>query len=188
MNSKQLFQSQSQIQPSSLTANTLVNVNQGVLDATLIPAVGQPDWILPTALILAVEPADVQQTTLDNNCFDYLWRPEADHQLKQQSEQQSIDTQDKSQTIKVYALTPTLEKVDTILVLEGENNDARLGLLIQGELAQRQIKLSDIKDIEPTEAEGLNIEHSADFVFQLVSVQQQVCIVPDLTALAAHIR
>ena len=44
-----------QILKHSFEAVSLLTTNNGMLDVTVVPAVNQPDWIIPSSLILSVE-------------------------------------------------------------------------------------------------------------------------------------
>ncbi|WP_019673466.1 hypothetical protein [Psychrobacter lutiphocae] len=165
-------------QVSPLTTNALMSTKQGVLATTIIPATEQLDWIVPTALILAVMPfdphavieltiADEKQSAISDNSQTYL------HHQGYRWQQQ---------VISIYPLLTRLEEAEQVVILEGESDNARLAILVKGELIQREIKLLDIKDIE-LEA-TVQYGTAGEYVSQLVLVQQQAYVVPDLSALS----
>lgn len=44
-----------QILKHSFEAVSLLTTNNGMLDVTIVPASNQPDWIIPSSLILSVD-------------------------------------------------------------------------------------------------------------------------------------
>lgn len=148
--------------------STLMTLNQQGLSVTFIPRQGKPDWVVPTALILAIENCD---KVVEN----YTWQ---------------------GHNIAVFNLLPTASqndiKPEKLVILEGEEDQQRIGLLIQGELSQQQIRPADIKD---NESSSLSTTVEPDFSYQQVIIYDQLnhelhnqCYtVPDLKQLLAYL-
>ncbi|MER1973622.1 MAG: hypothetical protein ABS880_07625, partial [Psychrobacter alimentarius] len=49
----------------SFEAVSLLTTNNGMLDVTIVPAFNQPDWLIPSSLILSVDDYD-ERTSLYN--------------------------------------------------------------------------------------------------------------------------
>lgn len=161
---------------SSEQHKTLLTLNQQGLSVTFIPRLDKPDWVVPTALIIAIENCD---KVIEN----YSWQGD---------------------NIAVFNLLPTSYqndiRPDSLLVLEGESDQQRIGLLIKGELSQQQIRPSDIKDNESSLGSTMT---EPDFSYQQVTIytepnhklnnklnheQHSECYtVPDLKQLAAYL-
>lgn len=110
----------SQIQKHSFEAVSLLTTTKGVLDVTIIPAMDQPDWVIPSSLIISVE-------DYDERIWTYLWR---------------------DQEVAVFHLLPAHESVDKLVILEGNTVVHRLALQTSGELREMQVRISDVKDTE----------------------------------------
>ncbi|MFP3570196.1 hypothetical protein, partial [Paraburkholderia sp. SIMBA_030] len=54
-----------QILKHSFEAMSLLTTNNGMLDVTIVPAVNQPDWIIPSSLILSVDESQQQVARYD---------------------------------------------------------------------------------------------------------------------------
>ena len=50
-----------QILKHSFEAVSLLTTNNGMLDVTIVPATDQPDWLIPSSLILSVDD-DIEHT------------------------------------------------------------------------------------------------------------------------------
>lgn len=108
----------------SFEAVSLLTTDNGMLEVTIIPAMNQPDWIIPSSLILSVDEHD-------EHIWTYLWQ---------------------QQEVAVFHMLPKDQQPDKIIVLEGNTTAHRIGLQTSGELQQTKVTLSDIKDIElPTQ-------------------------------------
>lgn len=156
----------------SFEAVSLLTTNNGMLDVTIIPAFNQPDWLIPTSLILSVESCD-ERTSL------YPWQ---------------------QQEVVVFHLLPEDKTPDTMIVLEGNTSDHRLALQTAGELQQLQVRISEVKDIEVPEVfNNANIVDKIDsaetiipldenivlsYLFQTVMIEDQTYLVPDLDNIA----
>lgn len=104
----------------SFEAVSLLTTDKGMLAVTMIPAKGQPDWIIPSSLILSIE--DEQERV-----WTYLWQ---------------------RQEIAVFHLLPHQQAVDKIIILEGNTINHRIALQTAGELRQAKLRISEVKDIE----------------------------------------
>lgn len=109
-----------QILKYSFEAVSLLTTDNGMLDVTIIPALNQPDWILPTNLILSVD-------DYDERIWTYLWQ---------------------QQEVAVFHMLPRDQVPDKIVVLEGNTAVHRIALQTAGELRQVRVRISDVKDTE----------------------------------------
>lgn len=110
----------SQIIKHSFEAVSLLTTSKGLLDVTVIPAIDQPDWIIPSSLILSID-------DYEERVWSYSWQ---------------------QQDISVFHLLPPDQPVDKMVVLEGNTVVHRMALQTQGELRQMQVRISDVKDTE----------------------------------------
>lgn len=150
----------------SFEAVSLLTTTNGMLDVTIVPAFNQPDWLIPSSLILSVDEHD-ERTSI------YDWQ---------------------EQEVAVFHLLPQDEAVDKIIVLEGNTSEHRLALQTAGELHQLQVRISDVKDIEvPENFDKTNINETAvpfnenvmlSYLFQTVMIEDKVYLVPDLDKIA----
>lgn len=140
--------------PSSLKISPLLMLNQGGLNITIIPRGTQPDWIVPSALIL-------DSMACSERVSSYEWQ---------------------QQPLAVYSLLLTNAAPTTVVILQGSSEQQRLGLLIEGALTERYIQVSDIKDLDTSPISTAST--APNFVFQEVILDQQVFVVPDLAKLA----
>ncbi|WP_201550005.1 hypothetical protein [Psychrobacter fjordensis] len=155
-----------QILKHSFEAVSLLTTTNGMLDVTIVPAFNQPDWLIPSSLILSVDEHD-ERTSI------YDWQ---------------------EQEVAVFHLLPQDEAVDKIIVLEGNTSEHRLALQTAGELHQLQVRISDVKDIEvPENFDKTNINETAvpfnenvmlSYLFQTVMIEDKVYLVPDLDKIA----
>ena len=155
-----------QILKHSFEAVSLLTTTNGMLDVTIVPAFNQPDWVIPSSLILSVDEYDERTST-------YHWQ---------------------EQEVAVFHLLPQDEAVDKIIVLEGNTSEHRLALQTVGELHQLQVRISEVKDIEvPENVDRTNINETEvpfnenvmlSYVFQTVMIEDKVYLVPDLDKIA----
>lgn len=153
----------------SFEAVSLLTTNNGMLDVTIVPAFNQPDWLIPSSLILSVDSYDTRTSTYD-------WQ---------------------QQEIAVFHLLPEDQTPDTMIVLEGNTSDHRVALQTAGKLQQLQARIAEVKDIELPEP--FNKAESADndetvipldenlvisYLFQAVMIDDRVYLVPDLDNIA----
>lgn len=109
-----------QIMKHSFEAVSLLTTQNGMLEVTIIPAMNQPDWIIPSSLILSVD-------DYNEHVWTYLWQ---------------------QQEVAVFHLLPLEETVDKMIVLEGNTVVHRFALQTKGELRQLKVRISDVKDAE----------------------------------------
>ena len=153
----------------SFEAVSLLTTNNGMLDVTIVPAFNQPDWLIPSSLILSVDSYDTRTSIYD-------WQ---------------------QQEIAVFHLLPEDQTPDTMIVLEGNTSDHRVALQTAGKLQQLQARIAEVKDIELPEP--FNKAESADndetvipldenlvlsYLFQAVMIDDRVYLVPDLDNIA----
>jgi len=174
----------------SFEAVSLLTAENGLLSVTIIPAVGQPDWVIPSTLILDL-------VEYDEYIWTYVWQ---------------------QQDIAIFHLQPRDMTPTSIVILEGNTDVHRYGLQFKGTLKSLQVRISDVKDV-PLPAEYLpEIEDSGDvnkaadviltsdimvnttsyssfdekfseanilsYLFQCVEIEGEVYLIPDLDKIA----
>lgn len=181
------------IQKHSFEAVSLLTADNGLLDITIVPAVGQPDWLIPSSLILEV-------VAFSDRIWTYLWQ---------------------QQEISVFHLIPRGHTPSTLLILEGNTDVHRVALQTDGEIKSLQVRISDVKDValpeqyhstsEPDDTgtidapvqifakevnvDEIEVEFDAHFnearidsyLFQCVEVKGALYLVPDLDKIAHHL-
>lgn len=180
-----------QIRKHTFEAVSLLTADNGLLDVSIIPAVNQPDWLIPTNLILSIEP-------YSERIWTYLWH---------------------DQEVAVFHLLPRDDTPDKVVILEGNTDVHRLALQLRGEIQNIQVRISDVKDIELPEKyltmaktnidvnkkrdEGFNFFTATvtdqdsqkveerfrenvvvSYLFQTVMINDQPYLVPDLDKIA----
>ena len=137
-----------------------------MLDVTIVPASNQPDWIIPSSLILSVEDYQERIST-------YQWQ---------------------EQNLAVFHLLPQDRIPEKIIILEGNTTEHRFALQTAGELRQLQARISDVKDTElpeqfvdtgVDEIEGQSDENVVlSYLYQTVMIDDNIYLVPDLEKIA----
>ena len=157
-----------QILKHSFEAVSLLTTNNGMLDVTIVPAVDQPDWIIPSSLILNVD-----------ECSEHTWNYEW-----------------QQQEVAVFHLMPRHQTPDKMIVLEGNTSANRIALQTAGELRQLQARISDVKDIDLPEhfiktddriddvQERVQEDVVLTYLFQTVMIDNTLYMVPDLDKIA----
>ena len=157
-----------QILKHSFEAVSLLTTNNGMLDVTIVPAVDQPDWIIPSSLILGVD-----------ECSEHTWNYEW-----------------QQQEVAVFHLMPRHQTPDKMIVLEGNTSAHRIALQTVGELRQLQARISDVKDIDLPEhfiktddniddvQERVQEDVVLSYLFQTVMIDNTLYMVPDLDKIA----
>lgn len=158
-----------QILKHSFEAVSLLTTNNGMLDVTIVPASNQPDWIIPSSLILSVD--DYQE-----RISKYQWQ---------------------EQNLAVFHLLPKDRTPEKVIILEGNTTEHRFALQTAGELRQLQARISDVKDTELPEQfadtsvdkiEGQSDENVVlSYLYQTVMIDDNVYLVPDLDKIAHHL-
>ena len=110
----------SQIRKHTFEAVSLLTAENGTLEVTVIPAMNQPDWLVPTDLILSID-------DYDERIWTYLWQ---------------------DQEVAVFHLLPRGQQPDKLVVLEGNTVVHRLALQTAGELQNMQVRISEVRDAE----------------------------------------
>lgn len=157
----------------------ILSVTTGQLDIVRIPVLDAPDWILPQALILSVEP-------YTERIWNYIWR---------------------NQDVSVYHLLPKNQAPDHIVIVESVTDVHRIALQIQGEVTYHSVRIADLKDADEqtyeqtlahlypqrleqlkqqpeTQATSQRQINQQHFVFQPVIFENEVCVIPDLDTLS----
>jgi len=161
-----------QILKHSFEAVSLLTTNNGMLDVTIVPAFNQPDWLIPSSLILSVDDYNERTAT-------YEWQ---------------------QQKVVVCHLLPQDQIPDTMIVLEGNTADHRLALQTAGALQYLQVRISEVKDIEvpeefntPEQIDKIDSDKTAlpfdenvmlSYLFQMVMINDNAYLVPDLDKIA----
>ena len=158
-----------QILKHSFEAVSLLTTNNGMLDVTIVPAFNQPDWIIPSSLILSVDELQQQVSRYD-------WQ---------------------QQDLAVFHLLLQNQTPDKMIVLEGNTTDHRFALQTAGDLRQLQARISEVKDVETPEqfstTNGKDREEYFDkndvssYLYQTVMVDDEIYLVPDLDKIAYHL-
>ncbi|AWY21333.1 hypothetical protein LP123_01385 [Moraxella bovis] len=155
------------IQKHQFEPVSLLTAEHGTIEVTAIPAIGQPDWLVPTALIISVD-------EYHERIWTYLWR---------------------GQEVSVYHLIPKDIEVDKLVILEGNSDVHRLALQTAGELTTRRVRISDVTDIILSDEEIANIQLSIpnlpnreqrqeNYLYQAVMLDGEMYVVPDLDLIA----
>ena len=157
-----------QILKHSFEAVSLLTTNNGMLNVTVVPAVNQPDWIIPSSLILSVEECS-------EHTDSYEWQ---------------------QQVVAVFHLLPRHQKPEKMIVLEGNTSAHRIALQTAGELRQLQARISDVKDIDLPEYfiktddkiddvdERVQEDDVLSYLFQTVMIDNTLYLVADLDKIA----
>ncbi|ERL56022.1 hypothetical protein [Psychrobacter aquaticus] len=158
-----------QILKHSFEAVSLLTTSKGMLDVTIVPAFNQPDWLIPSSLILSVDDYAERVSTYD-------WQQQA---------------------VVVFHLLPQDQSPEKMLVLEGNTSDHRLALQTAGELQQLQVRISEVKDIDtPEQLNHTDIDKTVvpvnenvvlSYLFQTVTIDGKTYLVPDLDKIAHHL-
>lgn len=156
----------SQVKKHQFEPVSLLTAEHGIIELAVICAQNQPDWLVPSSMIL-------ETVEYKERIWTYLWQ---------------------NQEVSVYRLLPDDAQFDTLVILEGNTDVHRLGLHTKGKIRHFNVRISDVKDIDlsaqikqtmQAHIPKLN-ESGADFdyLYQAVSVFNQVYLVPDLDAIA----
>lgn len=169
-----------QIMKHSFEAVSLLTTDNGILEVTIIPAENQPDWIIPSSLILRVE-----------ECNEHVWTHTWDEQK-----------------VAVFHLLPQDKPVDKIIVLESNTIAHRFALQTAGELRQMKVGISDVKDANlpkhyaqiaiDKNDNNINADHSTleavdvqfkeniltSYMFQTVTINDVPYLIADLDKIA----
>ena len=155
----------------SFEAVSLLTTNNGMLDVTIVPAFDQPDWIIPSSLILSVD-----------EYHEYTWMYEWEEQ-----------------EVAVFHMLPRNEAPEKMIVLEGNTSAHRIALQTAGELRQLQARISEVKDVELPEQfikpnsnidtvhERVQEDVVLSYLFQTVTIDNTLYLVPDLDKIAHHL-
>ena len=159
----------SPIKKHRFDAVSLLTAEKGMLAVSIIPAIGQPDWVVPTTLIL-----DVIEHHDDATSF--VWQH-----------------QDQEHELAVHTLVPRGLGVDKIIILEGNDDAERLAIQTIGDITSLKVRISDVKDARLDDEEKAHIvrslpaalSHDGDkVIYQAVSIEDELFVVPDLDLIA----
>lgn len=158
-----------QISKHSFEAVSLLTTNNGMLDVTIVPAVNQPDWIIPSTLILSVDECQQQVSSYD-------WQ---------------------QQNLVVFHLLLQDQIPNKIIILEGNTTEHRFALQTAGNLRQMQARIAEVKDVETPEQfsstdvgegeEYFDKNDVSSYLYQAVMIDDEIYLVPDLDKIAHHL-
>lgn len=158
-----------QISKHSFEAVSLLTTNNGMLDVTIVPAVDQPDWIIPSTLILSVDECQQQVSSCN-------WQ---------------------QQDLVVFHLLSQDQIPNKIIILEGNTTEHRFALQTAGNLRQMQARIAEVKDVEtPEQFSGTDVGEGEDYfdkndvssyLYQTVMIDDEIYLVPDLDKIAHHL-
>ncbi|WP_350656036.1 hypothetical protein [Psychrobacter sp. S1-30-MNA-CIBAN-0213] len=166
----------------SFEAVSLLTTDNGMLEVTIIPAENQPDWIIPSSLILSID--DYNELV-----WAYPWE---------------------QQEMAVFHLLSHDKPIDKTIVLEGNTIVHRFALQTAGDLRQMKVSISDVKDANLPEhyaqiamsnskdnssvADSIGDEKTIDtafkenvitsYMFQTVTINDVAYLIPDLDKIA----
>lgn len=153
----------------SFEAVSLLTTNNSMLDVTIVPAFNQPDWVIPSGLILSVDDHQAYASR-------YEWQ---------------------QQEVAVFHLFPQNQTPEKMIVLEGNTVAHRFGLQTKGEMRQLQVRISDVKDIETPETLKNDGQQNTDdmldeaavlsYLYQTVVIEGNTYLVPDLDKVAHYL-
>lgn len=158
----------SEIIKHSFEAVSLLTTDNGMLDVTMIPAMNQPDWIIPTSLILSIE-------THTERTSSYLWQ---------------------QHSVAVFHLLPSEQAADKVIILEGNTVLHRIALQTVGELRQTKLRIAEVRDIDTPKLyeesnhdlnmnmETLDENIVLSYLFQTVIINDMIYLIPDLDKIA----
>lgn len=158
-----------QIKKHRFDAVSLLTAEKGMLAISIIPAIGQPDWVVPTSLILDV-------IEYEDDATSFVWQHQ-DHRYE----------------LAVYSLVPRGLGVDKIIILEGNDDDERLAVQTIGEITSLKVRISDVKDAHLDDEEKAHIirslppilSHDGEkVIYQAVNIDGELFVVPDLDLIA----
>lgn len=180
------------IKKHTFEAVSLLTADNGLLELYVVPAVDQPDWLIPSNLLL-------DTVYYQERIWNYLWQ---------------------GQEVSVFHLIPREVQPTTLLVLEGNTDVHRIALQTAGEIHSIQVRISDVKDIalpqqysdalsitapvnqdllEDNDIED-DIEDSSQelrgkldenilstYLFQCVEIAGETYLIPDLDKISHHL-
>ena len=160
----------SQILKHRFEAVSLLTAENGKIDVSIIPAHNQPNWLIPTSLILGIYP-------FEERVWSYEWQGEF---------------------LAVYHLLPKQIAPKTVVVIEGNSDIHRLALQTTGALSSQKVAISDIKDTTlPSDvAEHMRRTipslHAAsgsglDYIYQAVMLKGELYLIPDIDKITHHL-
>lgn len=175
----------SQIKKHSFEAVSLLTAANGMLEATIIPAMNQPDWIVPSSLIL------------DSLDYHADYNQDDSNAAKNASEGTATTYAWQQQSVAVFRLLAKEQVPDKVVILEGNTADERLALFTKGELRGIKVSISEVQDsVLPKEyAEESTTDKSAtddevseesitSYLYQAIVIEETAYIVPDLDKIA----
>lgn len=176
------------IKKHTFEAVSLLTADNGLLELYIVPAVDQPDWLIPSNLLL-------DTVYYQERIWTYLWQ---------------------GQEVSVFHLIPREIQPTTLLVLEGNTDVHRIALQTAGEIHSIQVRISDVKDIalpqqysdalsisSPVHQELLEDDDIGDdtqelrnkldenilstYLFQCVEIAGETYLIPDLDKISHHL-
>lgn len=178
-----------QIKKHAFEAVSLLTAANGMLKATIIPAINQPDWIVPSSLILdSIEDSEEDSRQDVDKAKFYLWQ---------------------QQPVAVFRLLPTDQLANSVFILEGNSVEQRLALKTKGQSREIEVSISEVQDCElpkkyrtttqslindsdanttntntDLDAEVVSEDQLSSYLFQTILINEMVYMVPDLDKIA----
>lgn len=178
-----------QIKKHAFEAVSLLTAANGMLKATIIPAINQPDWIVPSSLILdSIDDSEEDSRQDVDKAKFYLWQ---------------------QQPVAVFRLLPTDQLANSVFILEGNSVEQRLALKTKGQSREIEVSISEVQDCElpkkyrattqslindsdanttntntDLDAEVVSEDQLSSYLFQTILINETVYMVPDLDKIA----
>ena len=131
---------------------SLLTTTTGLVDIYLVTIAGEPEWVIPQNLVLAIDMLDAHATSAE-------WE---------------------GNTIPVQSFLDTdYEGLGTLLVIEGSDDQHRIGILTADTPKSMRIRISSLHDT--------NDSNVLPYAYQKVLLDQQLYQVPDIDRLTAHL-
>jgi hypothetical protein len=131
---------------------SLLTTTTGLVDIYLVAIAGEPEWVIPQNLVLEISQIDAQATTIE-------WE---------------------GQAIPIQSFLPDgYQGLGTLVVLEGQDDQHRIGVLTQATPKSMRIRISSLHDT--------NDAMVLPYAYQKVLLDQNLYQVPDIDRLTAQL-
>lgn len=131
---------------------SLLTTTTGLVDIYLVAIAGEPEWVIPQNLVLAIDLVDAHTKTAE-------WE---------------------DKTIPVQSFLPAdYEGLGTLVLIEGQDDQHRIGVLTSDTPKSLRIRISSLHDT--------NDSHVLPYAYQKVLLDQKLYQVPDLDRLTTQL-
>mgnify|MGYP000016336460 FL=1 len=131
---------------------SLLTTTTGLVDIYLVAIAGEPEWVIPQNLVLAIDLVDAHAKTAE-------WE---------------------GQQIPVQSFLPEdYEGLGTLVLIEGQDDQHRIGVLTADTPKSLRIRISSLHDT--------NDSHVLPYAYQKVLLDQKLYQVPDLDRLTTQL-